>query len=340
MKTYFKNLTPIFLTLILSSFSLSANENIPSLKEMAEVSGLNLNFKDIDAGKIITLSREDQERVDTSIALSMGLYLKAPFGDVVNALQEGDNTISEYEDAKLVHIKNMQDIKPYFEGVNFTQRESEEVDKLFDYKKGDAFNLSKDEIKRWKSIVKKNQNRNDAAASFFKEVLENRTQAYLDGGLKDISAYEHSNKDATVSEGLRSSSLHMNVFKKWFPELYNDYLHYPEVTSQKYKQKFYWLKDKIEGRTAFILKHQMVKEKENILVIAERQFYISNGLDAIQTQIICVPYEDGTFVALSTQSFTQKVSGFGRFVAVKVGRNQMAKLIHPIFVTLQEKFNH
>jgi len=75
------------------------------------------------------------------------------------------------------------------------------------------------------------------------------------------------------------------------------------------------------------------------LVIAERQFYISNGLDAIQTQILCMPYKDGTLITLSSQSFTPRVSGFSRSIEVKVGHHMMEKQIMPFFKSLQRKFN-
>jgi hypothetical protein len=74
-------------------------------------------------------------------------------------------------------------------------------------------------------------------------------------------------------------------------------------------------------------------------LIAERQFYISNTLDAIQTQILCTPYKNGTLVTLSSQSYTDKVAGFGRSVAIKIGRHMMEKQIRPMFDDLENRFN-
>ena len=337
MQINFNKIVFIFFTIVCV---LNSNETVPTLQEISDVSGLELNYQDIEAGKIITLYREDQEIIDTSIALSMGLYLKASYTDVLKILKTEENQLSDYEDAMAVEIEDIKNIKPYFEKAIFTKREKEEVEKLYAYTGGDAFNLSKKEIEKWHLISENKQNHNDLASQFFQEVLIERTQAYINGGLDKISSYEHSNKDSTVAKGFKSSSLTMKVMKKWFPELYEDYLNYPKVLSQKYEESFYLVKDKIEGRPAFTLKHQMVEEKNSMLIIAQRQFYISNGLDAIGTQIICMPYKNGTFVAMSTQTFTNKVAGFGRFIAVKVGRNQMAKQIRPIFESLQEKFNN
>ncbi len=341
MKVNFKRVSLFFsLTLLLATLNLSANEKMPTLLEMLKVGTLKIDYKNFDSGEIFILDREDQEITDTSIALTMGLYVKAPFKDVVQALKDGENSISNYSDAMVVHIKDIYNINPYFVKLSFTKREKQEVDELFDYDDGELFNLSEKEIKRWHTMAKKKQNRLELASSFFREVLEQRTKEYMKGGVSNISSYEHSDSDATVTKGFQSSSLGLNFFKRWFPELYRDYIEYPKVLSKKYEEKFYWIKDEIEDRPVFILKHQMVEEKENVLVIAERQFYISNGLDAIQTQILCMPHKDGTFVALSSQSFTKKVSGFARGVAVEVGRHMMSKEIVPVFESLQKKFNH
>jgi len=75
-----------------------------------------------------------------------------------------------------------------------------------------------------------------------------------------------------------------------------------------------------------------------MFVVAERQFYISHDLDAIQTQILCIPYKDGTLIALSSQSYTPKVSGFARGIAVKIGRKMMRKQIIPMLEIIQQKY--
>ncbi len=340
MKNSLNELAPLILYIMLASVaSVSASENLPKVKTILKTSGLNIDYRLLNRGEIISTSREDLEITDTSIALTIVLYVKAPYKDVIKTFRAGENQLSDYKDAILVKIDDTKNIQPFFNDIKFTSREMKEVDELYDYDGGKTFNLSKDEIKKLEYVMSGSKNHQDKASLFFRNILENRLQRYLDGGINNISSYENSSRASTVKKSIKSSNLNMNVFKKYFPKMYGDYLNYPKVSSKGYVQNFYLIKDKIEDRPAFILKHQLVEEKDNLLVIAERQFYISNGLDAIQTQILCMPYKEGTFVALSSQSFTPKVSGFSRPIAVKVGRHMMEKQIMPVFKSLQRKFN-
>lgn len=63
-----------------------------------------------------------------------------------------------------------------------------------------------------------------------------------------------------------------------------------------------------------------------------------DNLDAVQVEILCLPFKDGTIIGLGGQSFTAKVAGFGGFIAHKIGRRQMAIQIRPMFEALQRKF--
>ena len=54
-----------------------------------------------------------------------------------------------------------------------------------------------------------------------------------------------------------------------------------------------------------------------------------DNLDAVQVEILCLPFKDGTIIGLGGQSFTAKVAGFGGFIAHKIGRRQMAIQIRP-----------
>lgn len=317
-----------------------ADKKLINVHDILESSGLKINYEAINSGKTVVISREDQERTDTAIALSMILYVKAPYEDVLGVLNDSANQLSGYKNSVYIDIKDIDNAKTYFTKIGFRADEMDEVDELFDYDGGDKFNLSKDEIQKLQKVIRTSKNHLVDASSFFQEVLYERFQSYLKNGVKGISDYEHSDSDATVKKGIEKSTLGMIVFKNNFPNLYAYYMNYPNVKENKYiKEKFAVVKDKLDGRVVFILKHQLLEQKDNFTLIAQREFYISNSLDAIQTQIVCLPYKDGTFVALSSQSYTNKVSGFARGMAVKIGRKVMASQIRPMFDMLEKKFN-
>ena len=331
-----KLFTSIIIGLI--SSTLVSAESL-DLREILKSANVSIDYKALDAGEIIYTSRKELETTDTSIAVGIGLYVKGSYTDVLADFKAQNNQLSSYFEAIVVEIKEFKNIEPYFKRVKFTKSENDEVQRLLIYDDGKEFNFSDAEVSTLKRTTKEKGLSAQQASVFFKNLLKSRTETYLKEGVLGIESYNHADEDTSVKNDLQTSSLHFNVLKNHFPILYKDYLHYPNITSNIYEQKFYWLKDKIEGRLTFTLKHQMIEEKNHFFLILERQFYISNGLDTLQTQILCIPYKEGTFIALSSQSFTPKVSGFGRRISVRVGRHIMSENIRPMFENLQKKYN-
>ena len=336
--SYQKLLKLALIIMIGFTSSLFAQDKSINALDILKNSGSKIDYKALDAGEIINIARTDQELTDTSIALSMALYVKAPYSKVLKDIKASSNKLSSYKHALLIDIKETSNLAPYFSKVTFVKDEQKEVEALFDFESGDSFNLSKDEISKWKALTKDKKADIKIASSFYQEILQNRLQEYLKKGVKGIASYNHLDDDTTVSLGMEKSSAFLNSFKTMIPDLYADYMNFPKVTSKETKQSFFIIKDELEGRPTFILKHQMSKENSNMFIVAERQFFISHDLDAIQTQIICIPYKDGTLIALSSQSFTPKVSGFGRSIAVEIGRKMMGKQILPMLESIQKKY--
>jgi len=328
----------IFLMFIIGIFTLSIGQSKPlDLHTLLKSSKVNIDYKALDTGEIVYTSREDLETTDTSIAVVMGLYIKGDYKEVLKDFKAQNNNLSLYSGAKAVEIKELDNIKPYFNTLVLTEKE--ELERISEYSDGNEFNFSENEIVLLNSMRQNGELKAKESSKFFQKILETRVRKYLLKGVNGISTYEHSSKDLSVKNDIKTSSLHFHALKSQFPKLYRDYLAYPNVESDLYEQKFYWLKDKIEDRVTFILKHQMIEEKNNFFIILERQFYISNGLDTMQTQILCMPYKKGTFIALSSQSFTPKVSGFARAFSVRIGRHIMNENIRPLFEHLQKKYN-
>jgi len=299
--------------------------------------GLDIDKEKLMRSEILVFERGDQERLDSEIAVDMLLYLNAPYEAVLKELHRGENQLSDYAYATAVKVDDLKDPSPYFKRLTFSLKEHDEVERLLSYKEGDSFNLSDEEIKRLHELTKKFDAKEKVAEAFMREVLSARLQAYHEKGVQSIASYDHGDK-VKVSKDLKTGSQDLQILATWFDYFYKDFLHYPSVKDKHYKHKFYWIKDAMDERPVFILKHQMVHEQPGATVIAERQFYISQGLDALQVEIICMPYREGTILGLGAQTFTGKVAGFGSFVAHKIGRMQMEKQLKPMFVNMQRKF--
>jgi len=327
-----------YISLLLCTIAFADAKQDKFVDNILHSSGVKIDLKALQDSKIVSIAREDQEQTDSSIALSMALYLKAPYKDVLTQLEQSSNRVSNYKHAFSHEIKKGPNIENSFKDAYLLPDENDEIKRLKNYNGGGELNLSKNEIELLKKLKKQNK---DIAKLFFKQILIQRTKAYMQNGIHGISPYAHCNHGDTLKDGFEKSSVGMRVFKKDFSDMYNYYINYPKIQPiKKLNEHFFVIEDKIDNRVAFILKHQIIEQKQNTTLIAEREFYISNSLDGIQTQILCTPYKDGTFIALSAQSYTDRVAGFSRRIAVKFGRKAMEAQILPLFESLQKKFNH
>ena len=323
--------------LLMTTLSYSAEHEAVDADKIMASTGFKIDREKLMQSELLVFARGDKENVDSEIALDMLLYLDAPYEAVLKELQKGENQLSDYSDAIAVKVDDLDDPSSALSKLHFSPDEQDEVDRLMAYDEGDSFNFSEAEIKRLHLLRAHATSKKESAESFMREVLAERMKAYHKRGVHSIAAYERGHT-VHIDKDLKKGSQDLQVLKRWFDYFYEDFLHYPDVKDTHYTQKFYWVKDAMEGRPVFILKHQMVHEQPGATVIAERQFYISHGLDGLQVEIICMPYKGGTILGMGAQTFTGKVAGMGGLVAHKIGRMQMEKELRPMFVNLQRKF--
>jgi len=89
----------------------------------------------------------------------------------------------------------------------------------------------------------------------------------------------------------------------------------------------------------FALKHWVLDIQPDYALIAERHYYMTHSLNSLQVVIGCLPYKNGTLVALLNQAFTEKVNiTIGKRVAKKVGRIIVERKIRPMFENLRTVF--
>jgi hypothetical protein len=124
--------------------------------------------------------------------------------------------------------------------------------------------------------------------------------------------------------------------RKELPDFYQAYRNYPQVGAKGLQHRFFWDKKTVEGRPMFSLRHEMVQIKSDGATIGNREFYISNNLNTLQVAIALLPHGTQTLVVMANQTYTDKVSGSGHFVAVHVGRNIVESNIKPLFEQLQK----
>jgi hypothetical protein len=74
------------------------------------------------------------------------------------------------------------------------------------------------------------------------------------------------------------------------------------------------------------------------LVAADREFYVSQGYNAMQALGAILPVEGGTMVFYRCHTFTDRVGGFGTASKRSIGRKIMAKQLEKIFERSRDRF--
>ena len=207
-----------------------------------------------------------------------------------------------------------------------------------------SFNLDQEEAEWFKAVAADASKSGAREAAHFKSiaagwrrVLESRYDAYLKEGLAEIRPYSRENGTLFYPglELTRTTEV-MSGLKASLPDLHQALLVYPKPTEQNYESRFFVIKQKIEGRPTFTLKHWMIDTSPEHLVLVERLFYMSHTLNTMQVVIAAMPYDDKrTLVALTNQSFTEKVAGRGGAIAHAIGRKVVTSQILPLFENLQ-----
>jgi hypothetical protein len=303
------------------------------------------------AGEIITVGRPEQE-VNTELNVAMLVFIPAALPETVAALQQQSTTVSNPSIIAVEEIKNHLNAtggKRLFENVKFDASDSREVNLLMKIEPGSNYNLSREEIALFQRAADKVRagkgdyaSAAEAMSHIMSKVLNNRYTSYRLGGLKALTPYQRS-KTSQVSpaEELIIATESMVILQQHFPPFYRCLRYFPEKNAEKFVHQFFWVKQKQDKRTLFVLKHWLSDIDSDYALIVERQYYLSNTLNSLQVGILCLPYRSGTLVALLNQAFTEKVDvRVGKNIAKRIGRQQVDKQIRPLFENLRATFAH
>lgn len=228
-----------------------------------------------------------------------------------------------------------------FKGLALTVDEQDEVNKFLNASPGDELNLSTDEIATYKALKAKGLSDTDArkqVLSQLHDMLFKRYQAYKSGGVMAIAPYQHEDgKKYNTGDYLQSVSQATPILKKLYPKFHKILLEYPKVKDPALKEKFFWMKMKVEGRPTFVLIHRMGMKENGAYLAVGRHFYASQGYNVEQELGMLIPSEKGTLVALITRASSDEVAGFGSSTKRFIGKRLMADDMSDFYKAMQKK---
>lgn len=203
---------------------------------------------------------------------------------------------------------------------------------------GDTLNLSPDEIRAFDALTAAGDDGKVLVEGQVKQQLLSRYQTYLANGLRSMPPYARDGGLCNPADELRRASEAARLLKKYAPALQRVLLSYPQGKPAGVEEHFYWLRYELDDRPNYTLRHRLALPVGDAFAIADREFYVSHGYNALQTFALLVPVPEGTVVVYRARVSTDQVAGFGSSMKKGIGRSVMAKQLTNIFERSRDSF--
>ncbi len=230
-----------------------------------------------------------------------------------------------------------------FPDVGFDDSELDEVKALLRFSGGDQFQLSAAEIAVFQQLGKQ-YGRDTAAAraavsSAYRDMLEGRYRSYLAAGLGGMDTYK--GKGRTVIDpaaGLQAIVDDIREIEEYYPVFYRNMANFPD-SPEGVEHDFFLEKKLVQDRPSFVLIHRMLEIAQDHALVVAREFYVGHTYESMQVAVVILPYKDGTLVTMGTDTFTDRVAGFGSGIAKPIGRRKVAEAVKPILIGIGAELN-
>jgi hypothetical protein len=296
--------------------------------------------RDLLAGKIVSKRIEEGPEA-TELAIVVAAFFPVSLQEGVETVRRGD--IFEV-DRNVIGFGEIPSWPPQpadFAGVAFSAEETEDVTKLLEFEGGDSFNLSEQEIARFRALRGKHRSGADAAtreavAAAYREILLERYRAYREKGLAGIAPYQRgTGKQVSAGQKLKLAASASKFFEKNEPELYAAFAGFPETGLEEVEHRFYWIKQRVQDRPTLILSHRMLFAKPTHVVVTERQYYIGHSYNSVQIVNGALPVERGLVLFYTSRTSIDQLAGFTGRVARPIAGDRLIERVTKRFETLR-----
>ncbi|HEX4824091.1 MAG TPA: hypothetical protein VFV19_07240 [Candidatus Polarisedimenticolaceae bacterium] len=299
-----------------------------TIEEAAACLGLSAQqIADVRAGKIV--STDFQELSERELAITVAMLVKRPIADIAGAVRgsgmmEADPNIMTFQALGDGDVKDAD-----FAGVAFSKDEASELHGLLTAKRGTEFNLSAAEIARFESVRARFTGTCDAACAeavtdAYRAALAERLRAYRSGGTNAIAPYARSGeKVVRAGDDLRAAAVGCALVHDRFPDVVRAFVDYPEHAIPGITSRFFWAKQHVQDRPAFLLVHRLLYEQKDAFLGMERQFYVGHSYNCLLIMSGCLGLGGETLVFYINRTSTDQVAGFPQGTRHSLGRRHM-----------------
>ena len=317
--------------------------SMPTLQEMAKFLGYTkTDVENLMAGEII--SRGLEAGTEEELAVTVGMLVRAPLAEVLEFARSGEVFKVNREVIESRDLGDAPSDKNLFADLGLDAKEADEVAKLLDVKAGDKFNFSKAEIDRFKALSHRFQSKGatdkavrEAVNVEYREALMERHEAYREGGLNAIAPYDRGSESSSPGEELTDEANRGVLIREKMPDFYQALVNYPRSGSKDIQNQFFWFKQRVNKRPAFILAHRMYRFKpEEYMLSAFREFYVGHSYNSQHIMVGALPVKTGTVVFYLNRTSTDQVAGFGGSMKRSIGSKMLRKEIIKLFTSYRQ----
>lgn len=310
----------------------SARAELPSASEALELLGLSADREQVLAGKIA--SQPAKPSNSREVAVNMAFVVReSPANLVQHALEEllGDTSRKNLSSGEFDGEGKLADLS----ALGLRPNEQERARQYLAAAPGEDFNLSAPEIASFQAL---------GSAAGVKAVIEQikrnllaRYQAYRAEGLDGIQPYTRSKGKAWNPAGdLRSAVQASKALEAYMPNFQQVLLSWPQNKPEQLNESLRWSNFATPYAPSLILTHELYMPEGDGFAVCQRQFYVSRGYNVEQAIAVFIPVSEGTLVAYTNRTSTDKVQGFGGSTKRNIGSKLMARQLSSLYERVQK----
>ena len=153
-----------------------------------------------------------------------------------------------------------------------------------------------------------------------------RYRSYRSRGLLGIPPYQRREQAYSPADDLMRAVDVVTILDEYAPSFQRTLREYPRYKAPGLGEQFFWVEFELDERPTFVLSHRLSLELDDgVHVMAERQFYVSRGYNAVHEYGGLFPVAEGTLLFHSSRVFTDRAAGFASGAKHALGRRMMAR---------------
>jgi hypothetical protein len=208
------------------------------------------------------------------VAVFGGIWIKAPIGQYVEALQDIEN----FERGKGFRVTKRIGTVPTIGDFAAMRLPAEDVDDLRDCRPGDcAVKLGAEGLRRFQTEINWNApNRQAVADDIFRQLAMRYVTGYLEGGDERLAVYRDDSRPTFVAQEFRLMIDQMPELSTFMPNLRRYLLGFPKVQISDATSFLYWQDIEFGLKPVLRISHLTIRQGSEDTVVASKMLYASH----------------------------------------------------------------